>query len=644
MALIAIVDDQITNRRIYSRLAASLVPGADVQSFADPIKALEWSKENIPDIVISDFQMGTMNGASFTAAFRAQAGCEDVPVIIVTAFEDKSFRYRALDAGATDFIHSPVDAREFGTRLRNLLRLRRHQLDLQKRGAQMEEKLEKNTRLGDQALRQSEEMLRLVIDTVPALISATDGHSNFEFVNRKLAETLHMTPEDAVGKTVGDLMGEEFGRHSRETDQRVFESGKTIAAVEENFDDVSGEAHTLITTKSPLRDQDGSVRNVVTVSLDITERVAAERQLHKLSSAVEQSPHAVIIAGPDGTVEYVNSRFDEITGLNADEYLGSDLFAWNRGAMPPQDPAETLREAEQSGSARREFQLQRNGGSAYWCREMTSVIRGDDGEVTHYLSITEDISERKQVEAQLIQTSKLATLGQMAAGMAHELNQPLYIIRMAADRCMMELDAGTLNAETEREHFQIVSEQCQRMADIIGHLRIFGRRDALEPSLMDPAACVRQAVDMVLEQYRLEDIEIVSDIPEQAHAVMGHPIRLEQVLVNLLGNAHDAILENSAEDAASPKGRIGVTLSDGDGRDRLIISVSDNGGGIPQEKLDSIFEPFFTTKEVGRGMGLGLSVSQSIISEMGGALSAETTDNGACFSVTLPYGEADKDG
>ena len=92
MSLIAIIDDQITNRRIYARLAASIVPDANVESFADPIKALEWSKENIPDIVISDFKMGTMNGAAFTAAFRAQEGCEDVPVIIVTAFEDKSFR------------------------------------------------------------------------------------------------------------------------------------------------------------------------------------------------------------------------------------------------------------------------------------------------------------------------------------------------------------------------------------------------------------------------------------------------------------------------------------------------------------------------------------------------------------------------
>ena len=481
-------------------------------------------------------------------------------------------------------------------------------------------------------------MLRLVIDTVPALISATDSQFNFEFVNRKLAETLRVEPDDAVGKTVGDLMGLEFGRRSQEFDKQVFESGETIAAIEEGFDDVGGGSRTLLTTKSPLRDQDGGVRNVVTVSLDITERKEAERQLHKLSSAVAQSPHAVIIADPDGTVEYVNSRFGEITGLNEEEYLGGDLFAWNKGASPPQNPQEILAEAKESGSARREFQLRRADGSAYWCREITSVIRDGDGEVTHYLSITEDITDHKQVEAQLIQTSKLATLGQMAAGMAHELNQPLYIIRMAADRCLMELEAGTLERETEQEHFEIVVEQCQRMADIIGHLRIFGRRDALEPSLMDPSASVRRAVEMVLEQYRLEDIEITAEIPAEAHLVMGHPIRLEQVLVNLLSNAHDAILENTAGDADGPKGRIAVALVENDSAQNICVTVSDSGGGIDEDKLDSIFEPFFTTKEVGQGMGLGLSVSQSIVSEMGGELAATAGGEGTIFSVTLPYG------
>jgi PAS domain S-box-containing protein len=638
MPLIAIIDDQITNRRIYAKLAASIMPGAEIESFADPIKALEWSKERIPDIVISDFKMGTMNGAAFTAAFRAQPGCADVPVIIVTAFEDKSYRYRALDAGATDFITSPVDAREFGTRLRNLLRLRRHQLDLQRHGAQLEEKLEKNTRLGNQALRHSEEMLRLVIDTVPALIGATDSDANFEFVNRKLAETLRVEPDDAVGKSVGDLMGPEFARRSQEIERGIFASGKPSAAFEESYDH-GGEMRTLLTTKSPLRDQEGGVRNVVTVSLDITERKAAERQLHRLSSAVEQSPHAVIIADPDGAVEYVNARFSEITGLAPEEYLGGPLFAWNRGAIPAQDPELILAEAREKGSARREFKLRRADGGAYWCRQMTSIIRDADGEVTHFLSITEDITARKEVEAQLIQTSKLATLGQMAAGMAHELNQPLYIIRMAADRCLMEMEDDTLTRETEREHFEIISEQCQRMADIIGHLRIFGRRDELEPSLMDPALCTRKAVDMVREQYRLEDIEIAAEIPEAAHQVMGHPIRLEQVLVNLLGNAHDAIADRRANDTDAPAGRITVELSDDATARQVRIAVSDNGGGIAEDKLANIFEPFFTTKEVGQGMGLGLSVSQSIVSELGGELAAASADGGARFTITLPYGE-----
>ncbi|MDP6474119.1 MAG: response regulator [Alphaproteobacteria bacterium] len=272
MSLIVIIDDQITNRRIYSRLAASLVADAEVKSFADPIKALEWSKDNIPDIVISDFKMGTMNGAAYTAAFRAQPGCEDVPVIIVTAYEDKTFRYQALDAGATDFITSPVDGREFGTRLRNLLRLRRHQLDLQRRGAHLQEKLDSNVRRGDRVLRHAEEMLRLVIDSVPALISASDGDGKFDFINREFAEALGIEPGEAVGKTAGELLGDEFGRRSRELDRQVFESGKAIAGIEENFEDAGGARRTLLTTKSPLSDGDGGVLNVVTVSLDISKR------------------------------------------------------------------------------------------------------------------------------------------------------------------------------------------------------------------------------------------------------------------------------------------------------------------------------------------------------------------------------------
>ena len=201
----------------------------------------------------------------------------------------------------------------------------------------------------------------------------------------------------------------------------------------------------------------------------------------------------------------------------------------------------------------------------------------------------------------------------------------------------MEMDEGTLERETKREHFEIVVEQCQRMADIIGHLRIFGRRDALEPSLMDPSACVRRAVEMVLEQYRLEDIEITAEIPEEAHVVMGHPIRLEQVLVNLLSNARDAILENAQEEADGPKGQIAVALADDKSTSQISVTVRDSGGGIPEDKLDSKFEPFFTTKEVGQGMGLGLSVSQSSVSEMTGELSASASGAGNCFTLTVLY-------
>ena len=161
---------------------------------------------------------------------------------------------------------------------------------------------------------------------------------------------------------------------------------------------------------------------------------------------------------------------------------------------------------------------------------------------------------------------------------------------------------------------------------------------------MDPAASIRRAVEMMIEQYRLEDIEISAEIPPTAHPVFGHPIRLEQVLVNLLSNAHDAILDKLAAHADGPKGRIAVALVDDEQAERICVTVNDNGGGIAEDKLDSIFEPFFTTKEVGQGMGLGLSVSQSIVSEMGGELAASASGEGTSFSITLPYAIADESG
>jgi len=164
--LVLIVDDQVTNRSIFSKLAASIEDDVTVHACGDPKEALDWARDHTPDLVITDYKMPGMDGAELIRQFRQIPGAAEIPAIVITIYEERSFRLRALEAGATDFLHSPVDRHEFVTRARNLLRLRKQQLLL-------ERKLEVSERSREEALRDSSERLAQVIDTVPSMVSAT---------------------------------------------------------------------------------------------------------------------------------------------------------------------------------------------------------------------------------------------------------------------------------------------------------------------------------------------------------------------------------------------------------------------------------------------------------------------------------------
>ena len=270
------------------------------------------------------------------------------------------------------------------------------------------------------------------------------------------------------------------------------------------------------------------------------------------------------------------------------------------------------------------------------------------------LVIWRDITERKLAQAQLVQTSKLALLGEMAASMAHELNQPLNIIRMAADSSLIFMEEGEVDLDSHREEFERISNQTERMASIINHLRVFSRQDDAIETRFDPIASVSAAATMVREQYLLDGVEIRTVLPRRTASVRGQPIRLEQVILNLLGNARDAVKadRSAAGGALETAGardpgviEVSAFVTDPEGRDdtirsgEVVITVSDNGGGVPDDVLDKVFEPFFTTKRAGEGTGLGLAIGYSIVSGMGGSISATNGPRGAVFEIRLPAAE-----
>ncbi|MCP4327410.1 MAG: response regulator [Alphaproteobacteria bacterium] len=310
MPTIVIIDDRATNRNILTRLAKVVEPGGRVEAFASPEAALEWVEDNIPDLVVTDFKMGAMNGAEFVRAFRKLPMCYDVPAIVVTIYEDRNFRYEALEAGATDFLLSPIDHNEFQARAKNLLTLRRQQQIIKNRAVSLEQRLMTNEREHKVALRESQETLRRVINAVPAMISACDSKSNYIFMNSFQAEQLGITPAEAVDRTAIDLFGKEYGLRNMELDREVFKTGETVPRIEETYTARDGSSRVLLTTKSPLKDAAGQVTNVVTVSLDITERKAAEEEL-------KEAKDAAVAANRSKTEFLANMSHELRTPLNA---------------------------------------------------------------------------------------------------------------------------------------------------------------------------------------------------------------------------------------------------------------------------------------------------------------------------------------
>jgi diguanylate cyclase (GGDEF)-like protein/PAS domain S-box-containing protein len=283
MSTILILDDSTTNRHIYSRLARSLRENADIRAFADPEQAFDFAADNPIDLVITDYKMPKMDGAEFTQRLRGRPSGADVPVIVVTAYTDRDFRMKALEAGATDFLLSPVDHSEFVTRARNLLRLRAQQQRISRRAAELESELAASRTAQEKLLRDSREALAQVIDTVPAMISATDREGRCILVNALQASAAGGSPAELAGRPIAEVLGADRAEHSLRLDRVVFDTGQPLPAREEEVTGADGQRRVLLTSKAPLRDAAGLVAGVLTTALDITERRSAERLLRHMA-------------------------------------------------------------------------------------------------------------------------------------------------------------------------------------------------------------------------------------------------------------------------------------------------------------------------------------------------------------------------
>jgi C4-dicarboxylate-specific signal transduction histidine kinase len=256
-------------------------------------------------------------------------------------------------------------------------------------------------------------------------------------------------------------------------------------------------------------------------------------------------------------------------------------------------------------------------------------IMGDLRETTAEIERREQ--ELREKQEQLIQAGKLATLGELTTGIAHELNNPLNNIGLFVGNAIDRIDLGAVDPEAVRTELGKAMEQVRKATEIISHLRTFGRAATIVYEPVDLVAVVERALSLMQEQLRLREIAVSVEPGGEPIVVHGNEIQLEQVFVNLLTNARDALVE--VDDR-----QIWITC---EARPPLaVVTFCDNGPGVPPDLEARIFDPFFTTKEVGAGTGLGLSITYGIVSEHAGTIEVGTREGGGAeFTIELPLAE-----
>lgn len=486
------------------------------------------------------------------------------------------------------------------------------------------------------ALAENEYRYRLLVETITEGVIVLDRDRHIVFANPRFISWFGGSDMALLGRPLEDLIVPE----SRKRLDALF-SPSLPRSVEVPLACGGDEVRFVLISAAPLKGVGGVPSGQFAIITDVTQlRLATERLRQSEARSrgiIENTPFGILTLDAAGAVVTVNPAFRAIVGLGEGALVPDDATDWLPDAQPPLPEMMARLSAEAGLTAINGTSRLKRSADLGHARIVLSRI----GEVGRgFLLIVEDITEQRQMEEALRHASKLALLGEMSASLAHEISQPLNVIRLSAESALLSFDDG--DADAIKAKFETIGAQSDRLRETIDYMQAFSRRDAGPRTSFAIAAAIDSALALMAPQCSGLEIALVCEKPEAVLAALGHRRQLEQVLINLLRNAVDAIVERRAL-RPGPPDRITVTLAADTGRDggRIArIDVSDTGTGIRAEDMPHLFDPFFTRKTEGVGTGLGLSISLGLMTGMGGRITAENRAEGGCrFRVVLPISD-----
>jgi len=361
-------------------------------------------------------------------------------------------------------------------------------------------------------------------------------------------------------------------------------------------------------------------------------RIAAERaELQQasgttrlLAQVIEQARDLILLLTPDGRFRHANAAFCRAVGRTCEELASLDP----RELMSHETlSAREIQSLVRSGDAwRGTVTRTRKDGTTFPVSALVVGLLDERGTPTHVVSVEQDISEERRLKEQLIHTERLSAVGQLVAGVAHEINNPLQAV-MGFTELLIEAE----ERPDVRHDLEGIRRQAERAAQIVQHLLLFARRETLERSVADLNEIVRSTLSLRVLDGSAQ-ITVRQAYSDDLPLIVANREEIQQIVVNLVLNAEQAMR------AAQRPGTLSVRTGQLDGF--AFVDVADDGMGVPAEVAGRIFEPFFTTKGVGQGTGLGLSVSLGIANAHGGRLELIPGERGACFRLSLPSVDA----
>ncbi len=474
----------------------------------------------------------------------------------------------------------------------------------------------------------AQELLRQIMDSASeALVTFNESGVLLE-VNRATCAMFNVPLEEVKGRPIIELFPQNSHREIAKIWVDHVKNGDPLAPIDLQFAQKDGSDF-----RGQLVIKELSVPRVKTFIAFITDTSAQyeyESQLEGLVASLEQLSTGIAIFDAKDRLAFLNSGFTTY-------FCGRDLEL-ERGLLIGDffDALLEQRAVDESVSV----QITKQGLMNFYANpDSTRELRlGEDAHVLmagqklengSSVLLLADVSDYRQQRVQLEHAARLASLGEMSAGIAHEINQPLHAVKlMVSNLSIMLRRKPEQIVEYLPEKLDSIVEQIDRATGITDQMRM-SSREAREAGETTNVLSALQSVKTLLEpQYRLANIELEINAPDNLPAVSIHSLRLEQVLTNVLGNALDAF-----SDADNPNRWVQVRCGF---NQHVIIEIEDSAGGIDMNIIDNVFDPFFTTKATGVGTGLGLSVSYNIISDVRGSFSVTNTKNGACFRIELP--------